>query len=49
MLSTENSNLPEPKQPAFIARRVSPDVESPWQSDQRASINNVSITEITGR
>ncbi|KAL0694408.1 hypothetical protein Bca4012_061588 [Brassica carinata] len=49
MLSTENSNLPEPKQPAFIARRVSPDAESPWQSEQRASINNVSITEITGR
>nr|VDD42153.1 unnamed protein product [Brassica oleracea] len=49
MLSTENSNLPEPKQPAFIARRVSPDAESPWESEQRASINNVSITEIIGR
>ncbi|CAH2038267.1 unnamed protein product [Thlaspi arvense] len=48
MLSTENSNLPEPKQPALIARRGSPDTESPWQSDQRASVNDVSITEITG-
>ncbi|CAL9214541.1 unnamed protein product [Arabidopsis halleri] len=47
MLNSENSNLPEPKQPAFIARRGSPDAES--QSDQRASINNASFTEITGR
>ncbi|KAL9305767.1 putative G-type lectin S-receptor-like serine/threonine-protein kinase SD1-13 RLK-Pelle-DLSV family [Arabidopsis thaliana] len=49
MLSSENSNLPEPKQPAFIPRRGTSEVESSGQSDPRASINNVSLTKITGR
>ena len=38
MLSTENSNLPEPKQPAFIARRVSPDAESDTYEARRPPI-----------
>ncbi|CAH8251928.1 unnamed protein product [Arabidopsis lyrata] len=49
MLSSENSNLPEPKQPAFIPRRGTSEVESSGQSDPRASMNNVSLTKITGR
>lgn len=49
MLSTENVNLPEPKQPAFIARRGASDAESSDQSSQKASVNDVSLTAVTGR
>ncbi|CAL9214540.1 unnamed protein product [Arabidopsis halleri] len=49
MLSSENSNLPEPKQPAFIPRRGTSEVASSGQSDPSASMNNVSLTKITGR
>ncbi|CAN8294248.1 unnamed protein product [Cochlearia groenlandica] len=49
MLTTENTNLPEPKQPAFIARRGVYDAESSDQSSQKASVNDVSLTAVTGR
>ncbi|ESQ35718.1 hypothetical protein EUTSA_v10006795mg [Eutrema salsugineum] len=49
MLTTENTNLPEPKQPAFIAKRGVSDAESSDQSSQKASVNDVSLTAVTGR
>ncbi|CAF2051355.1 BnaA09g47650D [Brassica napus] len=49
MLTTENMNLPKPKQPAFIARRGVSEAESSDQSHQNVSINDVSLTAITGR
>ncbi|KAF3492933.1 hypothetical protein DY000_02057898 [Brassica cretica] len=49
MLTTENTNLPEPKQPAFIARRGFSIAESSDQSSQKVSINDVSLTAVTGR
>ncbi|XP_010547170.1 PREDICTED: G-type lectin S-receptor-like serine/threonine-protein kinase At1g11330 isoform X2 [Tarenaya hassleriana] len=49
MLSNENSDLPEPKQPAFIARKGVSDAESSDRSSRKASINNASITAVTGR
>uniref|UniRef100_A0A1J3IX87 Receptor-like serine/threonine-protein kinase n=1 Tax=Noccaea caerulescens TaxID=107243 RepID=A0A1J3IX87_NOCCA len=49
MLTTENTNLPEPKQPAFIARRGASEAESSDQSSQKVSINDVSLTAVTGR
>ncbi|RID48675.1 hypothetical protein BRARA_I05174 [Brassica rapa] len=49
MLTTENTDLPEPKQPAFIARRGFSIAESSDQSSQKISINDVSLTAVTGR
>ncbi|KAG2300920.1 hypothetical protein Bca52824_037392 [Brassica carinata] len=49
MLTTENTNLPEPKQPAFIARRRVFEAESSDQSSQKISINGVNLTAVTGR
>ena len=49
MLTTENTNLPEPKQPAFIATRRVFEAESSGQSSQKVSINDVSLTTVTGR
>ncbi|CDY34651.1 BnaC08g42100D [Brassica napus] len=48
MLTTENTNLPEPKQPAFIATRRVFEAESSGQSSQKVSINDVSLTTVTG-
>ncbi|CAH8360318.1 unnamed protein product [Eruca vesicaria subsp. sativa] len=44
MLTTEDTNLEEPKQRALIERRGSSD-----QSSQKVSISNVSLTAVTGR
>ena len=49
MLTTEITNLPEPKQPAFITRREKSEGESSNQSSQKVSINDVSLTSVTGR
>ncbi|VVA90944.1 unnamed protein product [Arabis nemorensis] len=49
MLSSEIVDIPEPKQPAFISRKGVPEAESSENSDLKASINNVSITDVTGR
>ncbi|KAJ4895616.1 G-type lectin S-receptor-like serine/threonine-protein kinase [Raphanus sativus] len=49
MLTTENTNLPVPKQPAFIVRRRVSEAECSDQSSQKVSINDVSLTAITGR
>ncbi|KAL1222888.1 G-type lectin S-receptor-like serine/threonine-protein kinase [Cardamine amara subsp. amara] len=49
MLTTENTNLAQPKQPAFIVRRGVSEAESSDQSSQKASINDVSLTAVTGR
>ncbi|XP_010547149.1 PREDICTED: G-type lectin S-receptor-like serine/threonine-protein kinase At1g11330 isoform X2 [Tarenaya hassleriana] len=49
MLGNENADLSDPKQPAFITRRGASEGESSEQSDQKASINNVSLTAVTGR
>ncbi|KAF8111068.1 hypothetical protein N665_0076s0071 [Sinapis alba] len=49
MLTTENMNLPVPKQPAFIATRRVSEAESSDQSHQNVSVNNVSLTAISGR
>ncbi|CAN7098172.1 unnamed protein product [Brassica rapa subsp. narinosa] len=49
MLTTENMDLPEPKQPAFITRREKSEGESSDQSSQKESINDVSLTSVTGR
>ncbi|CAF2051348.1 unnamed protein product [Brassica napus] len=43
MLTTENTNLPEPKQPAFIARRGVSEVDCS-ELNQKVSINDDSIT-----
>ncbi|KAJ4895615.1 G-type lectin S-receptor-like serine/threonine-protein kinase [Raphanus sativus] len=49
MLTTENMNLPKPRQPAFIARSGVSEAESSKQSHQNVSINDVSLTVISGR
>ncbi|XP_010492578.1 PREDICTED: G-type lectin S-receptor-like serine/threonine-protein kinase At1g11300 [Camelina sativa] len=49
MLSSEIVDIPEPKQPAFISRNGVPEAESSENSDPHASINNVTITDVTGR
>lgn len=49
MLTTENMNLADPKQPAFIVRRGAPEAESSDQSSQKVSVNDVSLTAVTGR
>ncbi|VVA92846.1 unnamed protein product [Arabis nemorensis] len=49
MLSSEIADIPEPKQPAFIPRNVVSEAESSENSDLKASINNVCITNVTGR
>ncbi|RID48670.1 hypothetical protein BRARA_I05171 [Brassica rapa] len=49
MLTTEITNLPEPKQPAFIARGGVYEAECSDQSSQKVSINDVSLTTVTGR
>ncbi|KAG5391839.1 hypothetical protein IGI04_021802 [Brassica rapa subsp. trilocularis] len=49
MLTTENTNLKEPKQPAIIARRGASEAESSDQSSQKVSVNDVSLTAVTGR
>ncbi|KAG2300921.1 hypothetical protein Bca52824_037393 [Brassica carinata] len=48
MLTTENTNLPKPKQPAFIARRGVSEADCS-KHNQKVSINDVSLTTITGR
>ncbi|KAF2618750.1 hypothetical protein F2Q68_00042537 [Brassica cretica] len=49
MLTTEITNLPEPKQPAFIARGGVYEAECSDQSSQKVSINDVSLSTVTGR
>ncbi|CDY50227.1 BnaC08g14770D [Brassica napus] len=51
MLSSEIVDIPEPKQPAFITRNVAASEEagSSENSEPKASINNVTITDVTGR
>ncbi|KAJ4895617.1 G-type lectin S-receptor-like serine/threonine-protein kinase [Raphanus sativus] len=49
MLTTEITNLPKPKHPAFIARRGDYEAECSDQSSQKVSINDVSLTTVTGR
>ncbi|XP_013601918.1 PREDICTED: G-type lectin S-receptor-like serine/threonine-protein kinase At1g11330 isoform X1 [Brassica oleracea var. oleracea] len=49
MLTTEITNLPEPKQPAFIARGGVYEAECSDQSSQKVSINDVSLTTVAGR
>ena len=49
MLTTENTNLKKPKQPAIIGRRGASEAESSDQSSQKVSINDVSLTAVTGR
>ncbi|KAJ0248141.1 G-type lectin S-receptor-like serine/threonine-protein kinase [Hirschfeldia incana] len=50
MLSSEIVDIPEPKQPAFISRDVTaPEAESSENSEPKASINNVTITDVSGR
>jgi len=49
MLSSEIADIPEPKQPAFISRNNVPEAESSENSDLKDSINNVTITDVTGR
>ncbi|KAG5390979.1 hypothetical protein IGI04_032520 [Brassica rapa subsp. trilocularis] len=50
MLSSEIVDIPEPKQPAFISRNVvAPEAESSENSEPKASINNVTITDVSGR
>ncbi|KAJ0250567.1 Protein kinase domain-containing protein [Hirschfeldia incana] len=46
MLTTENTNLSEPKQPAFISRRGMADCS---ERGQKVSINDVTLTTVTGR
>lgn len=50
MLSSEIADIPEPKQPAFITRNggVS-EAESSENSDRKASINEVTISDVSGR
>ncbi|CAG7899941.1 unnamed protein product [Brassica rapa] len=49
MLTTENAHLPEAKQPAFIARREVSVAGSSDRSSQMVTINDASLTAITGR
>ncbi|WZZ11289.1 hypothetical protein YC2023_097210 [Brassica napus] len=51
MLSSEIVDIPEPKQPAFITRNVvaSEEAGSSGNSEPKASINNVTITDVSGR
>ena len=49
MLTTEITNLPEPKQPAFIARGGVYEAGCSDQSSQKVSINDVSLSTVTGR
>ncbi|KAL0797663.1 hypothetical protein Bca101_052837 [Brassica carinata] len=49
MLTTENANLPEAKQPAFIARREVSVAGSSDPSSQMVTINDASFTAVTGR
>uniref|UniRef100_M4DK14 Receptor-like serine/threonine-protein kinase n=1 Tax=Brassica campestris TaxID=3711 RepID=M4DK14_BRACM len=51
MLSSEIVDIPEPKQPAFITRNVvaSEEAGSSENSEPKASINNVTITDVSGR
>ncbi|CAH2038279.1 unnamed protein product [Thlaspi arvense] len=46
MLSSEIADIPEPKQPAFISRNGLPEAES---SENKASVNSVTITDVSGR
>ncbi|KAH0863793.1 hypothetical protein HID58_081004, partial [Brassica napus] len=48
MLTTENAHLPEAKQPAFIARREVSVAGSSDRSSQMVTINDASLTAITG-
>lgn len=49
MLSSEIVDIPEPKQPAFITRNVvaSEEAGSSENSEPKASINNVTITDVS--
>ncbi|CAE5957182.1 unnamed protein product [Arabidopsis arenosa] len=49
MLSSEIVDIPEPKQPAFISRNSAPEADSSENGDLKDSINNVTITDVTGQ
>lgn len=49
MLNSEIVDLPAPKQPAFTERQNAVDPESSEQSQNRCSVNNVTITVIEAR
>ncbi|VVA99854.1 unnamed protein product [Arabis nemorensis] len=49
MLSSEIVDIPKPKRPSFVSRNGVSEAETSENSDQKASINNVTITDVTGR
>lgn len=49
MLTTENAHLPGAKQPAFIAKREFSVVGLSDRSSQMVTIDDASVTAITGR
>jgi hypothetical protein len=49
MLKSETLDLPQPKQPAFIERRIALDVRHSQHNQSKCSINNVTITMVQGR
>ncbi|XP_059436917.1 G-type lectin S-receptor-like serine/threonine-protein kinase At1g11330 [Corylus avellana] len=49
MLKSETLDLPQPKQPAFIERRIALDAGSSQHSLSKCSVNNVIVTMVQGR
>ncbi|CAA7020834.1 unnamed protein product [Microthlaspi erraticum] len=49
MLSSEIADIPQPKQHAFISRNGVSEAESNENSELKASINGVTITDVSGR
>lgn len=49
MLSSEITDLPNPKQPAFTERQTSPQKEFPQLSQQIFSVNDITVTNVEGR
>ncbi|CAH2038277.1 unnamed protein product [Thlaspi arvense] len=49
MLSSEIADIPQPKKPAFLSRNGASEAESSENSDLKASVNSVTITDVSGR
>jgi hypothetical protein len=49
MLKSETLDLPQPKQPAFIERRIAPDAGSSQHNLSKCSVNDVTVTMVQGR
>ena len=49
MLKSEIVDLPHPKQPAFIERKIALDTKSSQRRQRKCSDNNVTITMVQGR